>query len=282
MKGFGPRIAVAALSVVCSTAAMAIEAGTDWTLKGPATDPVPYRGVVNRDAAGAGAGAAMLYPAPGVAGLLVAVITHAVIVDATKTAEAKRLQEEADRVLLPFQEQIAGFHHPDLLKMTLQFMPGEERKALLGPGELPAGWLVSTTPAFSMTQDGEALILDSTVSLFAPGVTDKPAYAGTVRVVSTSAWRKDTGSESPLRRESARLLAHALQLAMHDARKPGQETAFRTVRFQEGSTEKIERAQVLDERCGRSVLRTLRGWLLSVPSSAASTDSMPCPNGEWR
>jgi hypothetical protein len=281
MNRSGARAAVAALSFVCCTAGMAMDAGADWALKGLAAEPVPYRGVVNRGAAGA-AGGGMLYPAPGLVGFAVAVLAHALIVDATKTAEGKRLQEEADRVLQPFQEQLAGFDYPELLRMTLQFMPGDERKTLLGPGETGAGWQVSATPAYAMTQDGQALILDSAVSLFAPGVMDKPAYTGTVRVVSTSAWKEDSGAGSPLRRESARLLAHALQLAMGDARKPAEQGAFRTVRYPEGGSERIERAQVLEQRCGRSVLRTLRGWLLSVPSTSASTTPAACANGEWR
>ena len=43
------------------------------------------------------------------------------------------------------------------------------------------------------------------------------------------------------------------------------EAPQRTVRYRQGNAERIERAQVLAERCDRLLLRNLRGWLLSVP-----------------
>jgi hypothetical protein len=69
---------------------------------------------------------------------------------------------------------------------------------------------------------------------------------------------------------------------MRDARKPADEGVFRTVRYQEGGAEKIERAQVLEQQCGRTVLRTLRGWLLSVPAQVEAASATRCEEGAWR
>jgi hypothetical protein len=43
------------------------------------------------------------------------------------------------------------------------------------------------------------------------------------------------------------------------------ESPHRTFRYPEGGVEKMERAQLVEAHCGRALLRTLRGWLMSVP-----------------
>ncbi|MFL6661020.1 MAG: hypothetical protein ACJ8G7_02505, partial [Rhizobacter sp.] len=47
----------------------------------------------------------------------------------------------------------------------------------------------------------------------------------------------------------------------------------RTFRYAEGAAPKIERAQLIERACTRAVVRTLRGWLLSIPQSRPADDS---------
>jgi hypothetical protein len=49
------------------------------------------------------------------------------------------------------------------------------------------------------------------------------------------------------------------------------------VRYNEGGTERMERAQVVSEQCGQLVLRTLRGNLISVPVKSAVPGEASCP-----
>ncbi|UUZ52375.1 hypothetical protein LP419_22905 [Massilia sp. H-1] len=62
------------------------------------------------------------------------------------------------------------------------------------------------------------------------------------------------------------MFAQSLDIALADVQAtPGTAAPFKTVRFTEGGAERMERAQVLSEKCGQIVLRTLRGNLMSVP-----------------
>jgi hypothetical protein len=58
---------------------------------------------------------------------------------------------------------------------------------------------------------------------------------------------------------------------------------FRTIRYLEGTAEKMERAQLINEHCGRLLIKTLRGSLMSVPAKASaprgSSADMTCGNG---
>jgi hypothetical protein len=69
------------------------------------------------------------------------------------------------------------------------------------------------------------------------------------------------------------MLAQSVDIAL--AYMPGHAGTepFRTVRYQEGSVERMERAQVIREACGQVVLRTLRGNLMAVPGAAGNGDS---------
>jgi len=53
------------------------------------------------------------------------------------------------------------------------------------------------------------------------------------------------------------------------------ETPSKTVRFPQGGTERIERAQVLAERCDRVLIRTLRGEIMSVPRRSSACSAAP-------
>lgn len=257
----------------------AVPSGPSWALRLPKTEPVLFRGVVNLDNAGSGPGA-MLYPAPGVAGLLAAIVTHGVIMESVKSAEKTRLQTEADQVLAPYQEWLKGFQHRELMQKGLEKTALGERKRLADVGSEDGNdWLIDSTPVYSMTQDRSALILDNILTIRRPGALGAVPYQNTVRVVSQSrtaddlqaVWGADQGAL--LKEESVRLFAQSLDMGLADAQKPSSAAsrAHKTVRYLEGQQEKMERGEVLDDRCGRVVIKTLRGWLMSVPAQSPST-----------
>jgi hypothetical protein len=236
----------------------------------------------------------MLYPGgAGVAGLLVGVLTHAIVVDAARSAEKSRLQAEADAVLEPYHEQLADFRYPALLQQALRRLDASGAHRLLAAQEPAPGWVLAIQPVFSMTKDRRALVLDNAIALFAPGETATPAYGVTVRVVSAprpvaaeeDAWSRPAAEGSAIQEESAQLVAHSLRLVLRDMLRPApDDKGFRTLRFALGGDEKVERAQVVETSCQRLVLRNLRGWLLSVPAAASAgveAGCEPAPEG-WR
>jgi hypothetical protein len=84
-----------------------------------------------------------------------------------------------------------------------------------------------------------------------------------------------------LKAESAQLMALSLAIALAQSDAPvapaGTASApFRTVRYLQGKKELFERAQVLDEHCGRALIRNLRGWLMSVPLARPAADVTGC------
>lgn len=247
-----------------------------WAWRAAAAEARPvFHGVVSYDNAGGGAGT-MLYPAPGAAGLLVAILTHAAINEGTRSAEARRIEEEADRVLAPLQGQIDRLNLRDVQQTSLPRWEIGASPRLVEPAEAPGdAWVVETQPVFLLSQDRRALIIETVVRVF-DGEAKSPAMERAVRVVSPpvrgedpeSYWRQRDGA--PLVQTSAALMAEAIRSAMLDVQAPAELTQ-RTIRYAEGSVDKFERAMVLSERCDRVAIRTLRGGVMSVPSRARRT-----------
>lgn len=245
---------------------------TNWLLRLPKENTVAYRGVVSFDKAGAG-NAHMSYPAPDALGFLAAVFTHGAIVESQKKSEKNRLQKDANKVLTPYEAILKNYSYKELMQRALDKTKTNNKTRLLVADETPsAEWVMDSIPVFSMTQDQSALILENAIALYPPNAKE-PAYKNAVRVVSrtnnnkdlTNFWIANGGTK--LKEECADLLAHSIEIAMADATStPNTETEHRTFRYFEGMNEKIERAGLVSEHCDHMVIRTLRGWLMSVPT----------------
>ncbi len=255
------------------------------SLRLPKEEKIAYQGVVSFDQAGTGS-AGILYPAVGgLVGVFAAVLTHAAVVEGAKSSQKSKLQEEADKILEPYQSVLSEFPAKDLLHRALDKVSTGGTKRLVGSLEEPgATWLVETAPVFSLTQDQSALVLDNLISIYRPDAPTVVAYQKAVRVVLTPKdesdpvgyWTARQGEN--LKDESASLFAHSLEVAIAEAKAgpPASAPSQKTFRYAEGKTERIERAYLVSERCDRIVIKTLRGGLMSVPTrrtSASASDA---------
>jgi len=250
-----------------------------WTLRLPKDEAVSYRGLARFDNAG-GPGAQILYPAPGIAGLLVAIATHGAIVDAQKRAEKDRIQAAADSVLTPYRAVLDTYTHRDLMRMGLQKAGGAgEGRLVEFAAPRTEERMVESVPVFFMTADAKALILDAAVVVYSPGGAQAPVYQNVIRVISepqdsrdmAEFWNARQGEQ--LREKSALLFARALEIVFKELQPApaGEAAVHKTVRYMEGGTERMERGQVLGEQCDRVLIKNLRGWLMSVPARPGKT-----------
>lgn len=287
------RWAAALLCVAMSTAQVPVRAesaalpppftaDTGWALQLPAEDKLVFRGMANLDGAGTGSGG-MLYPAPSAAGFLAALITHGILVESTKNSQKQKLQEAADRVLLPYQALLDGYGASQALQRALAKSKFGQRAVLTSAAqEASVDWKVEVLPVFSMTQDERALILDAAVVTKSRN-EDQPAVQGWIRVVSTpreeadiqAHWMTDNGFA--LKEEAAAMLAAALDMALEIRlpARPMNPAAQKTFRYRAGSVERFERAELVSEDCERLIVRNLRGILMSIPVKRDAGARMP-------
>jgi hypothetical protein len=255
-----------------------------WSLRLPAEDAVIYKGVVSFDTLGT-ANHAMMYPAPNVAGFLAAVITHGIISESAQTRQRIQMQELADRVLAPYKSVLNNYSHRELMQRAAEKTTmGGEKKLIETTEQMKTEWLIESVPIFFMTQDQRALVLEHSVSVYKRDTQTVPAYRNTIKVISAardaddvvSFWSDNEGQK--LKEESANLIARSLDIAM-SAAESGFKTdrsPHQTFRYREGNTDKIERAELISGTCDRLLIRTLRGWLMSIPMEGRSASANHC------
>jgi hypothetical protein len=251
--------------------ALVLPPDIQWSVKLPADKEVIFHGIINADELGLNAGG-MVYPAPTPLGFLAAIATHAIILDGTKRRQLSQQQENADKVLLPYLPVIDKMDARNLIKSALAVSAqGKTAKIIETTPNPQTETIVESAPVFWMTADQESIIVDNVLSIRKPGSTEKPAYSNVIRVVSPAhnASAPQTywmGNGTNLWETAVKLLAESIEIGLKDANTASaDEKPFRTIRFNEGKQEKMERAQLLEERCGRMLLKTLRGSLMSVP-----------------
>lgn len=255
------------------TRALSLDDKTEWGLRLPAEENVLYQGVSSFDQVGVG-GSSFLYPAPNAIGLLAAIVAHGIVVGTARSSQKTKIQEEADKILLPYRGVLDGFRYRELMQNALARIPNGATARLVEPAVSQGReLLVESVPVFSMTQDQFALVVDNLVVISAPDAAPESAYRNAIRVVAAAHEEADpvsfwsAGNGGKIKDESARLLADSLNIALADyvAGPKQDELPYRTIRYREGSLEKMERAQVLSQACDRLLIRTLRGALMSVP-----------------
>lgn len=266
------RATVAAACAVSGLFVYPVRAQSTLGIRPAASPEVAWRGMLPAEGTGVGSSGQMLYPAPGVAGLLVAIFAHAAINQGVQSAARKREQEEADKVLEPYLSALRSWTSTALWEAVLSAsQPTLDFKVL--DATSPAGPLVvlEVAPVFTLSQDEGVLIAD--VAIKRSPAAGSPTTESVVRVVSSphsaadarAHWSADAGQK--LKTAAAQMMAHALVLNEQQVVNAVVDTPTRTHRYLQGSVERSERAQMLGGNCARAVLKTLRGWLLSVPLS---------------
>lgn len=250
-----------------------------WAMQLPLSEKVVFRGVVNFDQAGV-APVSMMYPAPNAVGLLAGVLTHALISKGSRESQKTHIETEANKVLEPYQPVIDAFRYTELAERSKAWtLSGTQMPVMQRGAGHPDTWVVVVTPVFSLTQDQTTLVLDNTVALFAPGESKRSSYVNTIRVIADAEADPDpiahwtaNGGEL-LKDQGGQLLGQSLDIAFADAASPLTVAPFRTIRYMEGNTERMERGQPITEQCDRILLRSLRGTLMSVPVKESCEDT---------
>ena len=274
-------LCLGALLSIATPCAVAAD-GPALALRGALDQKIEFHGAMNNDRTGGGAGT-MMYPAPGLAGFLAAIATHAIIANGIQDAEKTRRREEADKMLLPHRQALDGYKYVDLMMAAVPLITtsGKMRVVLAVTGAAPDEVLVDSVPLFYMTQDLRAIVMDNALSITMAGRATP--YQTVIRVVSPARgaevtpgfWFDDQASK--LRQTSASMFARSIDLAINDMRGvPAVAGVFKTVRYSEGGAECMERAEILGTSCEHLLLRTLRGNLMAVPRPVSDEVDPAC------
>lgn len=279
---------------------VAVPNDTDWQIRPPAAGKLVFKGMPSGVGAGAVAGT-LVIPAPGVAGIVASLIVYGLITSGQQAEQRTKAQVEADKVLAPYQPaldklSVNGVYQAAIDKTRF----GRTKTLLVTPsvgvnGAVNGTNVIEIVPVFSLTQDARAIVLEGLVSVFSPNNSPNSAnqliYKNVVRVVSNPQplgeatlpllERWSASDALLLGQVASGLIAESLDMVLTELAKGADvpEAAQQTIRYAEGGLQQVERATLVSKRCDRLNLKTLRGWLMSVPVAPPSkTDAAvePC------
>jgi len=218
----------------------------------------------------------MLYPAPDFAGFLVGVATHAALQSAQNDAHLEEQRKVSDQILTPYRQVLDEIRVHATFRLALQMSESGAGVDVAEESQETTVPEVTLAAHAIMAQSRRALIVDLVAKVRDPTVPDDTAgYVHRVRVISDAIdvnhnrvndyWLSDDGQ--PLKQMVSSLLAQAIDLFAADATRHLQSPEQKqiTARYQFGDEQRRERAVLLEQSCSRQTLRTLRGWILSVP-----------------
>ncbi len=238
-------------------------------LRWPSGPPLAWSGMLADEPPGATG--AMLYPAPNAGGLLVAILTHSLLVSGSRESERATRQAAADELVTPYREVINSLNADHLtqgLKARLA-APLAARKVPL---------VVQLEPHFHVASDHRAIVLNNRIRIQEDGA-GHAVFDGIVQVVSSPQAEQDPVKQwldadaRNLREEIVAMLSHGVELALQIG-KAAPNAPARTQRYAFGNEVRMERGQPLASGCGRIVLFTLRDSWMSVPLT--SSDPVNC------
>lgn len=255
-----------------------------WVVVAEPGATVPFRGQADFDQAGSGARSGVLYPGDSGAVFLGALFTHAVVEKSVRSRERTRIQETANHVLSPYRSLIEGLDFVALLQQAIAMTPVEPPGVHAATVEQASSdWVVELSPAFVVAPAGRAMVLEATAVVRPRTAVAQAGYTHSLIVVSEpvleaepeSHWLASDGER--FRETAAQLISRALDIAVsRAARGAVAQGSMQTIRFQQGALERIERVQLVEEGCDRTLAKTLRGAWLSVPRRPTQPVSGQC------
>jgi len=246
---------------------------------------VKFLGYTDFDDAGA-KGGQIMYPGGNAGVFLVSVLTHSATVSSIKNSEKQRLQDKADEVLRPYSGNIKDLTTDKLINDGIKAEPqvGELQLTSYEQKKQQDGWIIESSPVFFLTQDLSSIILQNPVIIYEKNNAAKPRYRNLVEIVlhlpqdkSAAPYLAENGRLADI---SASLFSSSLKLSIQDAQQQlSKDGADKTFYYYVGKEKVFERGRLVHIDCEHMTIRTLHGWLKSVPLPAESAnESSNCVN----
>ncbi len=252
---------LASLLIAFSVWPLAAQEPQGVELRWSSTPPLAWSGIAADESAG-GTGS-MMYPAPNAGGLLVAILTHSLLVNGSKEAERTARQVAADEALTPYRAVIQSMGVEPLTQAL------KSRLATLPAAPL-SSQIVAIKPHFRLATDHSVLLLDAHIRIVDTDAASTVRFDGAVQVVSSPQTGPDPVKQwldadaRPFREEVVAMLGHGVEIALRLGRSVPT-AAARTQRYAFGNQPRMERGKPAATGCGRVVLLTLREAWMSVP-----------------
>ena len=204
-------------------------------------------------------------------------LIRAITSQTQNNAEKYDVQAEANKVLLQYQEYLQQFEGGELLLSVLEELDKAydfKIKQLVG-GAPVEGWILSSEPVFFMTQNQRELALRHGMYITSTDNPDYILHRNMVEILSAKSPNENAMQywieDNMLPIVAGELYAQSVQLFIADAldKYNDLESDEQTFRFKLGGENQFERGFLVEEECGQTTIKTLRGGFKIFPTQPA-------------
>jgi hypothetical protein len=145
-------------------------------------------------------------------------------------------------------------------------------------GSAQDGAVLESVPVYFMTQDQNTIILKNAVKMYSSAGESDVIYENLIethysiagKIPAEKVWARDGGKH--LIDKSIELFSESIDLAVDDVagRLASIDDKNRTLQYLRGQKKVYQRGKRLRQSCDRMLIRTLRGWLKSVPRAVVT------------
>jgi hypothetical protein len=250
-----------------------------------APQPILFLGQANPTNSGSENGA-MVYPGGfGLGGFIASIATHAAIANSAAEARKNKIQNEANKITVPFQEYISKTQLNTLLEQAMKEQTLFSKIDTVSTEQIKNVDTVEFAPVLFMTQDMKQLYIRNVGVIYNPLKKTKAFYQNQVEVFSEPVkakdimnyWTNDDGSK--LQETVSDLMRISTNLLLKDMLGSDKfDKKDRNIQYYVGSKKYFERGKINNTSCNYLLLKTLRNWLKLIPRSVLKNNNTKCPD----
>ena len=239
-------------------------------IKADLHNPAPFYGMPDLKAKDGKPGSMMYLGDAGIEGLFVQILVHALVANEVKNKKQLQAQQEADQVLVPYDEPIGQSTHQRLVKFALLDYPRDDLTFSVIGDETPDGdfIVVETSPSFFMSQDEKTIVLRHQLKASLSSAPDEVIFENLAQTSSSQPYRGIDGwfgdSDEAFQATTQRLYSVTFKALVKDlyGRLNNQVSKEKTYKYYIGDERFYERASLIEETCKSQTIRNLRGNIL--------------------
>lgn len=270
---------LSALLIACASAPtqqlvdVEIDPGEPLFFKFSLRPSIPVYGLIDVRDKGQDATYGLMYQGGSYAGLIAQIATHAALESAKQSGANSRLQNEADRIVEPYQSTIDSIDEAKIWRRSISQVPRNQRNQLRiwSAADASGRWSIELQPSYFISPEEDALVAQTEMLIHKDGVTEAPAGRQLLAVSMPTTLRRENGQvdESAFQKALQQTNAQLIQMAILAARswnKPATSDS-KTWSYYQGTSKRFERASLIHKHCHRVIIQTLRTDWMSVPLS---------------
>lgn len=251
-----------------------ISPGQSLLVKADFQQDVNFQGQFNYDDIDIKSGN-VTYSADSGGAFLAGIIAHAITADATKNMAMSSVQIKANTVLNPYNKYLQQFENDELVSCVLNSVNDNYDFNVIKytNDKASSGLVLKSAPIFYMTQDERQLILTHAMYIYR---SDKPEVILHKNIIEITSEKTHENNQlhywiakNNLPIISSELYARSVELFIDDMLGVYDKTPNKkqkTFRYTQGGIKNYERGSLVNNECGNTTMRTLRGWIKSYPN----------------